>query len=162
MSSTCEPNIVPVEYYKRGEYGDFEYMIKDDEYENSLFIFNDNVQDHCTNRKGAGNAVIRPYNKYGLEYPRSAGIPTGYRRERNGGFKTLTPEVKEIIDSAIQEIRELAAEHGYDTIYFSADPPVGKNRPLLGTRIFIIGDDVKQYITDQIYSLGDYEPVEDL
>lgn len=119
-------------------------------YDGSLFIFNDNVQDHETSRRGAGNAIIRPYNKYGCEYPRSAGIPTGYYRGYGQGFKKLTPRVKAIIDSAILEIRDLIDEYEYDTIYFSAKPAVNGDRPLLGTATFVIGDNVKQYMTWEI------------
>ena len=63
-------------------------MIKQPEFKNCLFIFNDNVEYHMSNRKGAGNAIIRQYNKHSqrcigsesysnLEKPMSAGISTG-------------------------------------------------------------------------------------
>ena len=162
-SSICTPNIIPVEFKQSGIYGDFSAMINDSKYERSLFLFNDNVEDHETAIRGGGNAVIRPYNRYGkhADYPRSAGIPSGFSR-KSGGFASLTLRNRRIIDCAIDEIRELQETHGYDSIYFSSDTSCVKGPPLIGTAIFRIGDDVRRYITDQIYSLGDCESIEDL
>lgn len=140
------PRVIPSVYTRRNQEGDFHYMIKSRDYRDALFIFNDNERDHCSSRPGGGNAAIRPYNKYsGVRMPRSAGIPTGDNR----GYASLTPAAKAVIDSSIEEIRELIREHGYQRVYFSADPD-GK----LGTSIFSIGDDVRDYITDQIIALG--------
>lgn len=96
---------------------------------------------------GGGNAAIRPYNKYNpkIRVPQSAGIPTG----NMGGFSSLDEEAKLHIDGAVQEIKELIQEHGFTRVYYSADED-GK----LGTSIFVIGDDVRDYITKQIQSLS--------
>jgi hypothetical protein len=68
----------------------------------------------------------------------------------------LTQAAKEEIDSAIKEIRELQYDHNYSRIFFSCDEEIGQERPKIGTAIFRIGDDVRDYITEQIYSLGEY------
>lgn len=140
--------IIGTIYEGRGKYGDFEYMIEQDEYNNSLFIFNDNIEDHFTDRMGGGNAVIRPYNKYGeLDIPKSAGIPTGSLDY--GGFQELSPEVKFIIKSSIQEIKDLIVKYNYKTIYYSQD----KNTKKIGTSIFNVNEDVINYIDNKINKL---------
>ncbi len=150
------PRIIPVVYTAPGIYGDFNAMLADSRYDDSLFLFNDNAVDHPTARMGGGNAVIRPYNKYGTfsAYPRSAGIPTGYSRS-SGGYSALTISAQESIDGAIDEIEELLKLHKYHRIFFSAEPANGEfQKPQLATSIFKIGPDVRNYITAAIYSLG--------
>ena len=51
-------------FKNRNEFGDFMWMKDQKEYSNSLFIFNDNTEYHDTNRRGAGNAIMRMFNKY--------------------------------------------------------------------------------------------------
>lgn len=152
------PYIIPVVYRGADRYGDFEHMIHDPEYDDSLFIFNDNVQNHNSALRGRGNAIIRPYNRHGLsdDRPRSAGIPTGFS-PTTGGFTALTPRVKRAIDSAFTEIKELIAQHRYRRIYLSANSDaMQSDHPLLGTSIFQVNPAVLQYITDGIYALGVY------
>ena len=146
-------------YVKGGEIGDFGWMIQQPKYKNSLFIFNDNTTDHTTSRRGAGNAIIRPYNIYGfqslgLDKPLSAGIPTG---TPGRGFSNLDKEnVRENIDGAIEEIKHLLKKYKYNAIYYSAS---GKNNPLLGTGIFSVSDAVKKYITKKIHLLGKFRGI---
>jgi hypothetical protein len=127
--------------------GDFNWMIKQSIYKDCLFIFNDNIEYHLTNKKGGGNAIIRQFNRFSsLAKPMSAGIPTGTLAF--GGFTKLDEEVKTIIDGSINEIKELIEKYNFDTVYFSQDSS-GK----LGTSIFKVNQDVIDYITDQIYKL---------
>lgn len=138
--------IIGVRFIESGTYGDFNWMITQPEYTNSLFIFNDNEEHHETNRRGWGNAVIRPWNKYGFDagqIPRSAGIPTGTLKF--GGYLELTDGVRETIDDAIIEIKELIEKYKYSTIYYSVGPN-GK----LGTSIFFVDHEVINYIDEQI------------
>ena len=37
-----EIQVIPIQFTGRNKYGDFNWMIKEPEYANSLFIFNDN------------------------------------------------------------------------------------------------------------------------
>jgi len=129
-------------------YGDFNWMIKQKKYENCLFLFNDNLEHHFTDRKGAGNAIIRKYNQYSnLEKPRSYGIPTGTLKE--GGFGELSLEVKFIIDKCFEDLKKIIKKYNYDTIIFSRD----KNSNKLGTSIFEVNKKVIDYITEKIYNL---------
>ncbi len=136
-----------------GRDGDFNLMITQGQYQDALFIFNDNEQQYQEHRdkpgdptgtgcvSGGGNAVIRPYQCQSP--PRAAGIPTG------PNYNTLTPAVKQIIDEAIATIKSIAVKEGYNRIIYSAKSINGD----LGTAIFHVGDDVKNYIVDRLKSL---------
>jgi len=140
--------IIGIKFTSRNEYGDFFWMSQQKEYSGSLFIFNDNEEFHDTNRKGAGNAIMRMFNKYSNNVPpKSAGIPTGTLEK--GGYQMFVPEVKKIIDDSINEIIELIKKHKYHTIYFSSELN-GK----LGTSIFNVNPKVIKYITKRIYNLS--------
>jgi hypothetical protein len=140
--------IIPSVFSKPDRDGDFTYMMKKEEYNNSLFIFNDDINSVTKCHKGGGNACIRPYNKHNpnINIPRSAGIPTGSLQ--HGGFASLTEHVKKSIDKSIEEIKELVEIFKYDSIVYSA-----KKSGILGTGIFKVGKDVLQYITDEILKL---------
>ena len=116
--------------------------------ENSIFIFNDNIEHNKTNRTGGGNAIMRKYNKYSsLEIPKSAGIPTG--SIRTGGFEKFNQNVKNIIDNAIDDIIELINLHKYTHLYYSAEL-TGE----IGTSIFVVNEKVTEYITYKIFNLS--------
>ncbi len=144
--------IIPSIFVKRNEEGDFDWMIHQKEYNHILFIFNDNVEDHNTSYLGGGNAIIRQYNQYSdLMIPRSAGIPTG---NYMGGFKRLTENVQWYIDEAILEIKDIIEEYNYDTVMYSSLKTEDKNGHMkLGSGIFNISDDVKEYIVKELYNL---------
>jgi hypothetical protein len=140
--------IIPSMFKGSNQEGDFLWMIEQPKYEKALFLFNDNIEHHFSYRKGAGNAVIRTYNKYNLnlKIPKSAGIPTGSIGK--GGFKSLTEDVKTKIDQAFDEIYELIKLYKYEKIIYSAQEN-GK----LGTSIFYVSSDVIDYITQKIHEL---------
>lgn len=129
-----------------GEYGDFRWMIEREEYADSLFIFNDNEEQFFLHRRkphpesgcapGGGNAVIRPFQC--ADPPRAAGIPTG---AGGMGYYELNDHVRSVIDRAVSDIRDLLGTGSYERIFYSADRSGG-----LGTGIFSVADDVKQYI----------------
>lgn len=140
--------IIGIKFSKINTYGDFNWMCKQEQYTGSLFIFNDNEECRQNCKRGAGNAIMRQYNKHSnLLIPRSAGIPTGTLRA--GGYSELTEHAKKQIDDSILEIRELIEKHEYSKIYYSSEIN-GK----LGTGIFTVDDKVLNYITLQIFSLS--------
>lgn len=140
--------IIGIKFMSTNKYGDFYWMSQQKEYDNSLFIFNDNEEYHNTNKKGAGNAIMRKFNKYSNNNPpKSAGIPTGTLA--NGGYNKFTPEVKKIIDDSFEEIVELIETYDYNTIYFSSEP-----NGILGTSIFNVNPKITKYITNKIYNLS--------
>jgi hypothetical protein len=75
-------------------------MLQQKEYEKHFFVYNDNEEAYKSGhfRIGKGNAIIRPYKKIGRAY----GIPTGTLKYR--GYKFFTKEIKDIIDTCIDEI----------------------------------------------------------
>ena len=137
-------------FTKPNQFGDFNWMISNPEYDNSLFIFNDNEEFHETNRTGMGNAIIRQYNKYNrkLTKPKSAGIPTGTLA--GGGYQELNSHVIQNVSGAIEEIKELLNKYQYDSICYSVGPN-GK----LGTGIFDVNTQVINYIDKEIKALSD-------
>ncbi len=136
-------------FKKVGEFGDFNWMIEQEEYDDCLFLFNDNLEYHFTNKKGSGNAIIRKYNIYNkyLDRPRSFGIPTGTLK--NGGFSELTLEVEFVIDKCFEHLAYILKNYNYKKVYFSKDKKENK----LGTSIFEVNSDVIDYITGKIYDL---------
>lgn len=119
-----------------------------EQFPRSLFVFNDNYQDHYSCKRGAGNAVLRKFNKYSnLLIPRSVGIPTGNYRT---GYQSLK-DCKEKIDICFEEMKELLSTGNYDSVVYSINE---FNDPLLGTGIFQVNFDVLKYITKQILEFG--------
>jgi hypothetical protein len=138
------------------QYGDFAWMISRSEYDDALFVFNDNEGQFRAFRddprsalgcsSGGGNAAIRPARC--LDPPRAAGIPTG----DFGGYPQLDDHARSVIDEAIAVIADLLASGRYRRVFFSsaADDP-----HLLGTGIFSVGDDVRHYIVQRLRALDD-------
>jgi len=142
--------IIGIQFKKLKEYGDFNWMINQSTYSNSLFIYNDDTESKNKYTSGKGNAIIRPYNQNNpdIERPRSVGIPTGTRK--TGGFNELNKDVKDLIDFAVENVKDIAKKYNYSTIYYSADSD-GR----LGTGIFKVNKEVIDYITKKIKSLND-------
>jgi hypothetical protein len=139
--------VVGTVFKKRGEEGDFDWMIRSGKYNDALFIYNDDEMRQHWKKAGTGNAIIRKYNRYALARPSSAGVVTG---AGSSGYSKLTEEVKQKIDGCFSGIRELCSLHGYKTIYYSASTPNG----LLGTSIFVVNPDVLKYITEGLHALA--------
>ena len=132
--------------------GDFSWMIDRPEYARSLFIFNDNeaqfIAFHTGHAAGlsagGGNAAIRPYQ--GHSPIRAAGIPTG----NHGGYTQLDKNVRALVDDAIAHIQRLLDTGNYDQVIFSYDA----RQKTIGTGIFQVADEVKNFIYQSICSLG--------
>ena len=140
-------------FKQTGSIGDFSWMIDRSEYARSLFIFNDNemqfIAFHTGHEAGftagGGNAAIRPYQ--GRSPVRAAGIPTGEK----SGYQQLDLNVRALVDDAMAHIQQLLASGNYDEVIFSYDPV----NDTLGTGIFDVADEVKDYIYQSLCSLGD-------
>lgn len=149
--------IIPLMFNGPNQIGDFNWMIKRPEYNDILFLFNDNELQFAefinslgkpTRPPGAcsvggGNAIIRPYQC--LNPPRAAGIPTG---DYAGGYKNLTLS-KQFIDTAFVYIQQLLQSGRYKRVAYSA-----AEDGTLGTNIFAPSREVKQYILGKILSLA--------
>jgi hypothetical protein len=132
-----------------GRPGDFNWMIRQQQYDDALFIFNDNEQEFRAHQghapgsqrcqRGGGNAVIRPYQCQQLQ--RAAGIPTG---SSGVGYQGLNDHVRQVIDEAVQVAADLLAGGRFEQVIYSAANETGD----LGTGIFEVGPDVRAYIVD--------------
>jgi hypothetical protein len=147
--------VIGSRFERPDEPGDFGWMITRPDYDDALFVFNDNEsefrahQAHGSGRSacpaGGGNAVIRPYQCQ--DPPRAAGVPTGDA----GGYRALTDHVRATIDDALAAIRALLATGRYRRVIYSAHNDAGD----LGTGIFSVSDDVKRYIVSGLQRLAD-------
>lgn len=139
---------------------DFAELPKHDAFtETVLLVYADNVQDKCLALRGEphngkGSAVIRtlmfPFKrKDGGRRMFVSGISTGYS-PCAGGFKSLTHEVKTIIDLDIQFIVYILNKFPViDTVIFPGDT---EDRTLFGSGIFAVGVEVTRYISEQLRS----------
>lgn len=147
--------IVGVPFNGQERYGDFNWMIRDPKYQDSLFIFND-VQDaflafinNVNNpppgacNSGGGNSIIRPFQC--ANPPRAAGIPTGVPRQGYQNLETARP----FIDRAIARIRQLVETQRYDRVFYSTEA----DEYTLGTAGLRVSPDVKNYIVTQLRSI---------
>ncbi len=147
-------------YRGAGREGDFAWMIEQPRYARTLFVFNDNETQWRAHRRdpadpagcspGGGNAVIRPFQS--VEPPRAVGIPTG---DAGGGYHALTPEVRAVLDQAIDTVRALLATGRYDELVYSAS---SHDPDDLGTGIFRVAPEVRAYIVTGLRSIGGQAP----
>ena len=153
-----------------GSFGHFAWMVKQPEYQNTLFLFNDNVENFTTDAlpthpdptgmRGNGDATLRPLNRHGwtqrklagnqLVAPLSAGIPTQIGRQ---GFSALTLEVKAYMDRSLIEIAQLLLLHDYDRVVFSAEVFGKGGKALINT--FGVHPTVVAYIQQRLTRIVD-------
>lgn len=169
---TASPKVevVPMKFAGADKIGDFSWMIKQPEYQQDLFIFNDNeasnrdyryrwVSNHQTSMSlesacvvGAGNAIIRPYRCLPgrKDRPQSAGLPTGFQpvNEAQRGYQTLG-EAHIGTKWAMEYITTLVKSGQYRRVYFS----VGEDG-LLGQGVFTIDLEVREYLTKFLLDLA--------
>lgn len=140
--------IIPNHFESNPFLNNFERMIKLPENINALFLFNDSYELHNTCKKGNGNSIVRPYNRYNklIKKPQSAGIPV----TKNGKGYTINNkhEAIESIDNAFDEIKVLLNEYKYDKIYYSVDKNGNYN-----TGMYYVDKYIKEYISKQILLL---------
>jgi hypothetical protein len=138
--------VVGTVYTERDSYGDYNWMIKQSDYDDILFLYADDmdsIQSNTLERSG-GTAAIRPYR-----LTRSSPFPTGSLNE--GGYLNLTDKVKSEIQACMEEARDKIQKFGYKRVFYSASEPNG----IIGSSTFYVGRDVLEYLTQQIRSLGD-------
>lgn len=138
--------LIPSLFIQKNIEGDFEWMINRPEYKKYLFIFNDDEESYKKNsfKKGGGNAVIRPFKMTNPQ--RAIGIPTGCLKPFKQGYKTLDSfKAIKYINISINEIKDLINTGYYENIIYSAD-----ENGNLGTNIFKVGENVKEYIVSEL------------
>ena len=129
--------------------GDYLWMSNHPEFARALFVFNDNEEqfDAFVAGKasgftaGGGNAAIRPLRK--LLPPRAAGVPTG---KHGSGYSALDTPTKAKIDEALAVIDTLLKTGDYDQVII----PASKDGNTLGTGIYDVAPEVRDYIFSQL------------
>ena len=140
-----------VRYQKNGASGDFLFEIRKaltpclpPKGKRTLWVYNDNEQDRRRAVAGGGNAVIRPFNSFGLHAaePLSAGVTTGSHGQ---GYPKLIPAVQAVIEEDLALIEQLLRTGAYASVRYSSS--TRKDGPL-GSSIFRFGTDVNRFIVD--------------
>jgi hypothetical protein len=147
--------IVPCVYDRKTGDGNFKDMINGGEYDDALFLYNENCQDMYDlddDTPGAGTAVIRPYSwLYNNDKPLQVlGIPTGVSSALRG-FKVLNQDTKQAIKLSFQRIIVLVRRSPHiKRIIYSAD---SNDTTLLGTSVFSVDEKVLRFISRSIWKL---------
>jgi ribA/ribD-fused uncharacterized protein len=165
----CNINIIQVIsciYYMPDFYGDFNWMINNSDYNDSLFIFTDNEEYSNICSAGRGHTKIRQYNQYSNHsIPRSAAIPISrlsiindiYRFNKSittndkdliNGYKIFDNYVITNINESIVKIRKLIKKYKYKRIFFQSN-----QYGTINTGKYNVIQPVCNYITKQLYSL---------
>ena len=148
--------VTGVPFFKSDEYGDFKWMAKRDEFNHVLFLYNENFIDsqNPDAPSGAGSAVIRPLTHRIQEWPRAAGVPTGWS-VASGGFDELNKFIRLAIDNSIERVKRILHDDNTLTeVMFSCD---ASSPNVIGSRIFRIDEQVVQYISEKLQNLQDYD-----
>ena len=142
-----------VPYIPAQVHGDFGQMLELPEYRDALFVFNDNerqFKEHLQHAPasgicvaGGGNAKIRPWQC--LADPQVAGVPTG----DGGGYASLTPHVHEVVEEAMEKIKDHLATGRFRRVFFNEAPD-----GLIATGIFKVDDAVRRHVTDSLRALA--------
>jgi hypothetical protein len=129
--------------------GDFGIMIDQSRYQDTLFIFNGNVDDDWDENPlaGAGSAVIRPLCTV-WEGCRCVGIPTGWAS--GTPFRELNGLAKMAIDMSVHRILDVIDVYGYARVLFSC---AAYNSDRIGTQTFSLPEDVVEYISQRLIAL---------
>jgi len=160
--------LIECKYNGPNKPGDFKFEIKEelkkpiDKGQGTLWLFNDNHQHRKKSNKGGGNAVIRPYNKYGKykSNPLSAGITTGTYGtllKSGKGYESLGDVIqsdgrsaRKNIDEDMENIKILLKTGNYNKVKIITD-----ENGLIGNKIFKIDIEVKLYIKDKLNKVID-------
>lgn len=127
--------------------GDFSAMICDPSYDDTLFLFNDNVRDGAVRDApvgGSGSAVIRPYTTR-AHGRRAVGIPTGWMA--GAPFARLDDQVRMVVDLAFERANTVLALCGYTRVVFPCD---AHDRTRIGSLTFRLPRDVVDYISEKM------------
>jgi len=157
MSNSSNIRVIRSKYSGTGRDGDFDWMIRQPQYDRTLFLFNDNEGEFLAHHRGGshtcggggGNAIIRPYQ---CRVPqRALGIPTGTYSTgiHYKGYSCLDDHVVGILDLAFARLDELLASGRHDSVAFSWDDDTK-----LGGKIFTTAQPVRDHIVERILTIA--------
>ena len=145
--------VLGVVYDGPHKYGDFKWMLKQPEYEDTLFVYNDNVKDNLdpNSMDGAGSAAIRNVSWRFATPPRSVGIPTGWS-VASGGFDEMDIYSKRAIDFSIARIWKIImdSDSKVTKVIYSCSR---EDKMKIGVSIFQPHSSILNYINDQLHNL---------
>mgnify|MGYP006081153673 CR=1 FL=1 len=145
--------VLPVLFRGRKMDGDFKFMVGRPEHANSVFIVAENYRDMLLSTEDSGGtAALRTKTWPISNAPRAVGIPTGWSHE-TGGFVSLLPIVKTLVDLSIKRILAHLIENPYvNKVIYSAD---STDDSKIGVGIFktTLSDDVRDYISSAIHDI---------
>ena len=133
-------------YNSKTNFGNYKDIIP--LYKNTLFIFNDNDEDHKTSI----DDDVRFFNLYNTSFSisdvKSAGISIQFSK-RSCGFQKLTENVQKILDNELLEIQTLLDLRPFRSMIYSSDV-TGK----LDTGLVKVSQDVLDYILKRLCELS--------
>ena len=149
-------------YAGKDKDGDFKWMIKQKEYNDTLFLIAENFLDSLLDDSvaGGGTAVLRmrcPQRIVAGSTPRAVGVPTGWSLT-SSGFRDMDNYVKTVIDLSLDRIAIVLDQHPqFKRLIYSCDE---KAPNLLGVKIFkeTLNPTVQEYISEQIHDIGTRVP----
>ena len=124
--------VQPVLYTgKSGVDGDYLWMVKQAQYQNTLFIIMENFLDSISDDqpKGSGTACLRRFTLKAMsasdiqagKIPRAAGFPSGWS-VNTGGFRVLDKKSQLAIDLSFERILGILHKHpSIDRVVYSCD-----------------------------------------
>lgn len=145
--------VIGIVYDGPRKYGDFKWMLKQPEYEDALFIYNDNVKDSLDPNvmEGGGSAAIRNLSWRFSTPPRSVGVPTGWS-VASGGFDEMDIYSKKAIDFSIARIWKIILDSNSQVtkVIYSCSR---EDKMKIGVSIFQPHSSILNYINDQLHNL---------
>lgn len=146
--------VMGVAYDSSDEATSFQSMVCRSEYANAVFLLHESWTSMLFSTKnGGGTASLREWTwPLCKGTPRAVGIPTGWC-EAAGGFDSLVPCVKNVINLSIKRVVAHLIEHPQiTTVIYSADPT---DTGMIGVGIFrrTLGEDVRSYISTIIHDI---------
>lgn len=172
--------VIKSQFIESGIVGDFEFMIKQPEYCQTLFVFNDNEEQFLSHllandnpygavqlklspmpqnpggnpcSEGGGNAAIRPYQC--APHRRAVGIPTGNYQPKSPhhmGYSSLDGHVRQMVSYSMLQIEAMLASGRFTALAFSYSPETK-----LGGRIFKTAQTVRDFIVEELLRVaGNY------
>lgn len=138
--------------------GDFQWMLKQPENDDALFIIAENYLDSVRDdaSAGGGTACLRmltPDRVADGVVPRAVGIPTGWSLQTRGFSQLDSLYVKTIIDLSLDRVAIVLSQHPQiKRLIYSSD---AADPLLVGVGIFsdTLCPNVRKYISDQIQTL---------
>ena len=146
-------SVIGVVFKGRKKDGDFKYMATRPEHANTVFIITENYRDMLfSSENGGGTAALRSRTWPLSKTPCAVGIPTGWSQEV-GGFVSLLPHVKQLVDLGVERVVAHLIEHPHvKKVIYSADET---DHSQLGVGIFksTLSDEVRKYISSAIHDI---------